>query len=58
MTREATHSLEWSSMMLRTSKTSPSGSVHVGHVGLPALVGQIGHEAGVGALRAASGAGG
>ena len=26
MTREATHSLEWSSMMLRTSNTSPLGS--------------------------------
>ena len=38
----ATHTLEWPLMMLRTSNAQPLGR----HVGLPPLVGQMGHEAG------------
>ena len=54
---EATHSREWSSMTLRTSTARPSAQLHVGDVGLPALVGELGDEADQGRL-GACGAGG
>jgi hypothetical protein len=50
-TREATQSREWSSIMLRISTPWPSARAQWGHVGLPALVGELGGETFVGALR-------
>ena len=48
--RQATHSREWSSMMLSTSNHTPGGGLDVGDVGLPAFVGEVGGEPLSGAL--------
>jgi hypothetical protein len=55
--REATHIREWSSTMLRTSRCAV-GERHMGDVGLPALVGELGGEAVPGALGSLVGLGG